>query len=257
MRRHSGGPPPAFPHPRWVWSDFPQRAPAHAAHPHRTRRLHIATVTLAPIPYHDLGIQQLGQWHPPRRRPWPAAGPTAACGSPCMPPTTGPSRSTTGPPGANDRFFTVRRNSESISACLPYRTAFKNKRIRETSPERGGIRWGLSSPLCPHLPRFSSLERVDNTSVGANRKFAGVCSWKATQGRLPLAARAQPSRGGVHALHLLCLFQLSPKWGMNPLIVTINSKGNVLLLPAVSHDMACRGPCDVVHGWEAPHILRA
>jgi len=44
---------------------------------------------------------------------------------------------------------------------------------------------------------------------------------------------------------------------MNPLIVTINSKGNVLLLPAVSHDMACRGPCDVVHGWEAPHILRA
>ena len=69
-----------LPHiPCWVWSDFPQRAPVH---PHRTRRLHIATVTSAPIPYHDLGIQQLGQWPPPRRRPWPAAGPTAACGSP-------------------------------------------------------------------------------------------------------------------------------------------------------------------------------
>jgi hypothetical protein len=62
-----------------------------------------------------------------------------------------------GPPGANDRFFTVRRNSGSISSCLPYRTAFKNKRIRETSPKRVGIRWDISSPLCPLPPRFSSL----------------------------------------------------------------------------------------------------
>ena len=49
-----------------------------------------------------------------------------------------------GPPGANDRFFTVRRNSGRISSCLPDRTAFKNKRIRETSPERVGIRWDIS-----------------------------------------------------------------------------------------------------------------
>ena len=49
-----------------------------------------------------------------------------------------------GPPGANDRFFTVRRNSGRISPCLPYRTAFKSKRIRETSPERVGIRWDIS-----------------------------------------------------------------------------------------------------------------
>jgi len=49
-----------------------------------------------------------------------------------------------GPPGANDRFFTVRRSSGRISSCLPYRTAFKNKRIRETSPERDGIRWDIS-----------------------------------------------------------------------------------------------------------------
>jgi len=62
-----------------------------------------------------------------------------------------------GPPGANDRFFTVRRNSGRISPCLPYHTAFKNKRIRETSPERVGIRWDISSPLCPLPPRFSSL----------------------------------------------------------------------------------------------------
>jgi hypothetical protein len=49
-----------------------------------------------------------------------------------------------GPPGANNKFFTVRRNSGRISSCLPYRTAFKNKRIRETSPERVGIRWDIS-----------------------------------------------------------------------------------------------------------------
>jgi hypothetical protein len=49
-----------------------------------------------------------------------------------------------GPPGANDRFFTVRRNSGRISSCLPYRTAFKNKKIRETAPERVGIRWDIS-----------------------------------------------------------------------------------------------------------------
>ena len=59
-----------------------------------------------------------------------------------------------GPPGANDRFFTVRKNSGRISSCLPYRTAFKNKRIRETSPERVGIRWDISSPLCPSPPSF-------------------------------------------------------------------------------------------------------
>ena len=49
-----------------------------------------------------------------------------------------------GPPGANDRFFTVRRNSGRISPCLTYRTAFKNKRIREISRERVGIRWDIS-----------------------------------------------------------------------------------------------------------------
>jgi Arc/MetJ-type ribon-helix-helix transcriptional regulator len=49
-----------------------------------------------------------------------------------------------GPSGANDRFFTVRRNSGRISSCLPYRTAFKNKGIRETFPERVGIRWNIS-----------------------------------------------------------------------------------------------------------------
>jgi hypothetical protein len=69
----------------------------------------------------------------------------------------GPKRPQYGPPGANDRFFTVRRNSGRISPCLPYHTAFKNKRIRETSPERVGIRWDISSPLCPLPPRFSSL----------------------------------------------------------------------------------------------------
>src|SRR5262249_10183435 len=84
-----------------------------------------------------------------------------------------------GPPGANDRFFTVRKNSGRISSCLPYRRAFKNKRIREPSPERVGLRWDISSPLCPLAPRFSLLERVDNTFVGANRKFADVCSWRA------------------------------------------------------------------------------
>ena len=49
-----------------------------------------------------------------------------------------------GPPGATDRFFTVRRNSGRISSCLPYRTAFKNKKIRETALERVGIRWDIS-----------------------------------------------------------------------------------------------------------------
>jgi hypothetical protein len=49
-----------------------------------------------------------------------------------------------GPPGANDRFFTVRRSPGRISSCLPYRIAFKNKRIRETSPEGVGLRWDIS-----------------------------------------------------------------------------------------------------------------
>src|ERR671936_689736 len=30
-----------------------------------------ANKTSAPIRFHDLGIEQLGQWHPPRLRSWP------------------------------------------------------------------------------------------------------------------------------------------------------------------------------------------
>ena len=50
-----------------------------------------------------------------------------------------------GPPGANGRFFTVRRNEGMIHTSLPFRTAFKNKRIRENSP-------GMVSRRRAHVP---------------------------------------------------------------------------------------------------------
>jgi hypothetical protein len=59
-----------------------------------------------------------------------------------------------GPPGANVGFFTVRRYGGSIPTSLPYRTARKNKGIRETSQEMVGMR---SAHFPGSLPSTSSF----------------------------------------------------------------------------------------------------
>ena len=117
------------------------------------------------IPMLCTDVQRISSQNPRRntRAIVPVANLSPAPGSSCEAPHGQPviaslcSESQVGPPGANDRFFTVRKNSGRISSCLPYHTAFKNKRIREPSPARVGIRWNISSPLCPPSPRFPSL----------------------------------------------------------------------------------------------------
>jgi hypothetical protein len=62
-------------------------------------------------------------------------------------------------------------------SAIPY--SFQEQEDTRVIPGEGRHQVGHLRASVPSAPHFSSLYRVDNTCVGANRKFAGVCSWRA------------------------------------------------------------------------------
>jgi hypothetical protein len=102
------------------------------------------------------------------------------------------------------------RDAPVVGPRVPVQVQAAAQAAEPTRPTSGGV-------IC--TPAASPWLQGQPESVLSNVR----------QGWQPGACRTHAaSRRGGHRLHMIFLFQLSPKWGMNPLILTINRyDGNV------------------------------